>query len=93
LRLHCGPANGRIRRRGDLVGSTALAARARPEELREMIAAYHRCVVSQLDVSTVSSPNTLSDGVLVYFGSPRAHELGDGVKRFTSNSSKGCHIL
>ena len=28
----------------DLVGSTALAARLDPEELREVIGAYHRCV-------------------------------------------------
>src|SRR6516164_10474976 len=28
----------------DLVGSTALSARLDPEDLREVIAAYHRCV-------------------------------------------------
>jgi class 3 adenylate cyclase len=30
----------------DLVGSTALAARLDPEELREVIGAYHRCVTA-----------------------------------------------
>ena len=30
----------------DLVGSTAMAARLDPEELREVIGAYHRCVAA-----------------------------------------------
>src|SRR5215475_15459124 len=32
----------------DLVGSTALSARLDPEELREIISAYHRCCAGQI---------------------------------------------
>jgi class 3 adenylate cyclase len=31
----------------DLVGSTALSARMDPEDLREVISAYQKCVASQ----------------------------------------------
>jgi class 3 adenylate cyclase len=58
----------------DLVGSTALSARFDPEDLREIIAAYHRAVaevVTQLD-GFVS--RYMGDGVLIYFGYPQAHE-------------------
>src|SRR5580700_9234956 len=58
----------------DLVGSTGLSSRLDPEDLREVIAAYHRVVaevVTQLD-GFVS--RYMGDGVLVYFGYPQAHE-------------------
>src|SRR5258708_7373173 len=58
----------------DLVGSTELSSRLDPEDLREVIAAYHRAVaevVSRLD-GFVS--RYMGDGVLVYFGYPQAHE-------------------
>src|SRR5712664_2116898 len=58
----------------DLVGSTALSARLDPEDLREIIAAYHRAVgevVAQFDGFVAKY---MGDGVLVYFGYPRAHE-------------------
>jgi class 3 adenylate cyclase/predicted ATPase len=58
----------------DLVGSTALASRLDPEDLREVIAAYHRTVgriVAGLDGFVAKY---MGDGVLVYFGYPRAHE-------------------
>jgi hypothetical protein len=32
----------------DLVGSTALSARLDPEDMREIIAAYHRCCAEQI---------------------------------------------
>jgi class 3 adenylate cyclase/predicted ATPase len=54
----------------DLVGSTALSAWLDPEDLREVIAAYHR-VVAGFD-GFVS--RFMGDGVLVYFGYPQAHE-------------------
>jgi class 3 adenylate cyclase len=54
----------------DLVGSTALAARLDPEDLREVIAAYHG-VVAGFDGFVAKY---MGDGVLVYFGYPRAHE-------------------
>jgi class 3 adenylate cyclase/tetratricopeptide (TPR) repeat protein len=58
----------------DLVDSTALSARLDPEDLREVIAAYHRAVaeiVSELDGFVAKY---MGDGVLAYFGYPRAHE-------------------
>jgi len=58
----------------DLVGSTDLAGRLDPEDLRAVITAYHaRCaeIVAQHD-GTVSQ--FLGDGVMVEFGYPRAHE-------------------
>jgi class 3 adenylate cyclase/predicted ATPase len=58
----------------DLVGSTELSGRLDPEDLREVIAAYHRAVtevVAQLDGFVAKY---MGDGVLVYFGYPRAHE-------------------
>jgi class 3 adenylate cyclase len=58
----------------DLVGSTALSAQLDPEDLREVIAAYHRAVgevIARLDGFVA---NYMGDGVLVYFGYPRAHE-------------------
>jgi class 3 adenylate cyclase len=50
----------------DLVGSTALSARMDPEDLREVISAYQKCVGFVAKY--------LGDGVLVYFGYPHAHE-------------------
>src|ERR1700736_1946141 len=58
----------------DLVSSTALSARLDPEDLREVIAAYHRAVaeiVAELDGFVAKY---MGDGVLVYFGYPQAHE-------------------
>jgi class 3 adenylate cyclase/predicted ATPase len=58
----------------DLVGFTALSARMDPEDLRELIAAYYKCVgeiVRRLDGFVAQY---LGDGVLVYFGYPLAHE-------------------
>ena len=58
----------------DLVGSTALAARLDPEELREVIGAYHRCVAGAVRRFDGFVAKYMGDGVLVYFGYPRAHE-------------------
>ena len=58
----------------DLVGSTALAARLDPEELREVIGAYHRCVAEAVRRFDGFVAKYMGDGVLVYFGYPRAHE-------------------
>jgi class 3 adenylate cyclase/tetratricopeptide (TPR) repeat protein len=58
----------------DLVGSTALAARLDPEELREVIGAYHRCVAAAVRRFDGLVAKYMGDGVLVYFGYPRAHE-------------------
>jgi class 3 adenylate cyclase len=58
----------------DLVGSTALSARLDPEDLREVIASYHRAVTDVVRTLDGFVAKYMGDGVLVYFGYPRAHE-------------------
>ena len=58
----------------DLVGSTALSARMDPEDLREVIAAYHRCAAEIVRRFGGFVAQYQGDGVLVYFGYPQAHE-------------------
>ncbi len=58
----------------DLVGSTALSARLDPEDLREVISAYQRCVADTVVSVGGFVAKYLGDGVLVYFGYPQAHE-------------------
>jgi class 3 adenylate cyclase len=58
----------------DLVGSTALAARIDPEELREVITAYHRRVAALVARFQGFVARYMGDGMLVYFGYPHAHE-------------------
>ena len=58
----------------DLVGSTALSARLDPEDLREVIAAYHRAVTEIVTGFDGFVAKYMGDGVLVYFGYPQAHE-------------------
>jgi class 3 adenylate cyclase len=58
----------------DLVGSTALSARLDPEDLREIMAAYHRTVAEMVEKFDGFIARYMGDGVLTYFGYPRAHE-------------------
>jgi class 3 adenylate cyclase len=58
----------------DLVRSTARSARLDPEDLGEVIGAYHRCCTEQIVKSGGFVARYLGDGVLAYFGYPRAHE-------------------
>ena len=58
----------------DLVGSTALSARSDPEDLREVIGAYHRCVAETVARFGGFVAKYMGDGVLVYFGYPQTHE-------------------
>jgi class 3 adenylate cyclase len=58
----------------DLVGSTALSARMDPEDLREVISAYQKCVAQTVQRFGGFVANYMGDGVLVYFGYPEAHE-------------------
>ena len=58
----------------DLVGSTALSARMDPEDLREIISAYQKCVADAVRRFGGFVAKYLGDGVLVYFGYPEAHE-------------------
>jgi class 3 adenylate cyclase/predicted ATPase len=65
----------------DLVGSTPLSARLDPEDLREIIGAYHRCVTEIVEVFGGFVARYMGDGILVYFGYPQAHE--DDAERAT----------
>jgi class 3 adenylate cyclase len=58
----------------DLVGSTPLSTRFDPEDLREIVGAYHRCVADTVARFGGFVAKYMGDGVLVYFGYPEAHE-------------------
>ena len=58
----------------DLVGSTALSARMDPEDLREIISAYQKCVAETVQRFGGFVAKYMGDGVLIYFGYPQAHE-------------------
>ena len=58
----------------DLVSSTALSARMDPEDLREVISAYQKCVAQTVQRFGGFVAKYMGDGVLVYFGYPEAHE-------------------
>src|SRR5262249_22128222 len=58
----------------DLVGSTALSARMDPEDLREVISAYQKCVADTVQRFGGFVAKYMGDGVLMYFGYPQAHE-------------------
>jgi class 3 adenylate cyclase len=56
----------------DLVGSTPLSTRFDPEDLREILGAYHRCVADTVGRFGGFVAKYMGDGVLVYFGYPGA---------------------
>ena len=58
----------------DLVGSTALSARLDPEDMREVVGAYHRCCQDLITKAGGFVAKYMGDGVLAYFGYPQAHE-------------------
>jgi class 3 adenylate cyclase len=58
----------------DLVGSTALSARMDPEDLREVISGYQKCVAQTVQRFGGFVAKYMGDGVLIYFGYPQAHE-------------------
>src|SRR6516165_3249000 len=58
----------------DLVGSTELSSRLDPEDLREVIGAYQRAVADVVRSLDGFVAKYMGDGVLIYFGYPRAHE-------------------
>ena len=58
----------------DLVGSTALSACMDPEDLREVISAYRKCVAETVRRFGGFVAKYMGDGALVYFGYPQAHE-------------------
>jgi class 3 adenylate cyclase len=58
----------------DLVGSTALSTQLDPEDMRELIRTYQNTVAGEISRFEGHIAQFLGDGVLAYFGWPRAHE-------------------
>ena len=58
----------------DLVGSTARSVQMDPEDLREIIGAYQKCVTETARRFDGFVAKYMGDGVLIYFGYPQAHE-------------------
>jgi class 3 adenylate cyclase len=58
----------------DLVGSTALAALLDPEDMSALIRGYHNAVACEIARFEGHVAKFMGDGVLAYFGWPRAHE-------------------
>src|SRR5215510_124049 len=58
----------------DLVDSTTLSALLDPEELREVVRAYHETCAGVISRYGGHTAQHLGDGLLVYFGYPAAHE-------------------
>lgn len=66
----------------DMVGSTALSQRLDPEDLREIMGHYQDTVAGAVTRHGGHVAKYLGDGVLAYFGWPRAHEdqAGNAVR-------------
>ena len=58
----------------DLVGSTELSQRLDPEDMREVILGYQQAVSREIARYEGHVAKLMGDGVLAYFGWPRAHE-------------------
>ena len=58
----------------DLVGSTALSARRDPEEMRQIVRRYQNAVSGEVARFDGYLAKFMGDGVLAYFGWPKAHE-------------------
>ena len=66
----------------DLAGSTELSAHMDPEDLREIISNYQKCVAETVRRFDGFVAKYMGDGVLAYFGYPQAHE--DDAERAVS---------
>ena len=58
----------------DIVGSTALSAQLDPEDMRDIIRLYQNTVAGEIARFEGHVAKFMGDGVLAYFGWPRAHE-------------------
>lgn len=58
----------------DLVDSTEMSARLDPEDMRAVIADYHKCCTDLIEREGGYVAKYMGDGVLAYFGYPQAHE-------------------
>jgi class 3 adenylate cyclase/predicted ATPase len=84
----------------DLVGSTALAARLDPEDMRAVITAYQNVCTEIIRRYEGHVAKFMGDGVLAYFGYPQAHEddaeravragrdLAQAIRRLTSDDGR-----
>jgi class 3 adenylate cyclase len=61
----------------DLVASTELAGRLDPEDMAQVIRAYQDCCAAVIGRWRGHVAKYMGDGVLAYFGRPRAHEDED----------------
>lgn len=62
----------------DLVGSSQLASRLDPEEMRDIVRAYQQTCAAVVERFGGHLAQYLGDGVLAYFGYPQAHEDAAG---------------
>ena len=88
----------------DLVGSPALSARLDPEDMREIIGAYHRRCAEQITKAGGFVAKFMGDGALAYFGYPQAHEddaeravrsalsLTDAIQRLQTKPGMSLHV-
>ena len=58
----------------DLADSTRIASQLDPEDVREVIGAFHRCVTHEAEQLGGFVARYVGDGGLIYFGYPEAHE-------------------
>jgi class 3 adenylate cyclase len=66
----------------DLVESTPIAGALDPEDYRDILRAYHRACSSAIERYDGYTAQYLGDGLIAYFGYPRAHE---------DNAARGIH--
>jgi class 3 adenylate cyclase len=88
----------------DLVGSTALSIGLDPEDMREVVGAYHRCCATLIASNGGFVAKYMGDGVLAYFGYPQAHEhdaeravqaglaVVDAVPKLTTAAGAPLHV-
>jgi class 3 adenylate cyclase/tetratricopeptide (TPR) repeat protein len=58
----------------DLVGSTPMSEQLDPEDMREVLGAFHAGCAAAIEAEDGHIARYLGDGLLVYFGYPHAHE-------------------
>ena len=63
----------------DVAGSTALAERLDPEDVREVVGDAVRLMIEAVERFGGTVKDVAGDGVLVFFGAPVAHE--DDIER------------
>ena len=58
----------------DLVGSTPLSERLDPEEMRDVLSVFRGASAEVVEAHGGHIPHYIGDGILIYFGYPRAHD-------------------